>query len=71
MNFLSSTIENSAFILCRLGPCLTQGKLIFFSVISKATELSSIKKTKFAKWIILNFQLQRIVELLLERVKQT
>ena len=45
--------------------------IFFFSPINKATELSSVKKTKFAKGIILNIQLQIIVELLLERVKQT
>jgi hypothetical protein len=37
------------------------------SVISKATELSSVKKTKFAKSIFN----RSVVELFLERVKKT
>ena len=48
LDFISSTAQTTQL---QIWPCLTQVKLEKKSVISKPTELSSIKETKFAKSI--------------------
>ena len=61
MNFLSSTQPSTRVMFD------SRETGIFFSLIDKATELSSIEKTKFAKLSVLKFQLQSTVELLLKK----